>query len=113
MTNMTLQDWENNRWVERHNPDRQEILDLLAVADRDLHDCQAAQMAELALELRQKVENGSRRRIRSCGRRKWEVTAPKRVRTEPSRKKVRQALRRKKTEVPEGELPHMIFSTGN
>lgn len=37
---MTLNDWQNAGWLVAHKPTRQEIADLLAVADRDLDDCQ-------------------------------------------------------------------------
>jgi len=36
-----LNDWEKNGWLVSHTPTQQEIADLLAVADRDLADCQA------------------------------------------------------------------------
>jgi hypothetical protein len=38
---MSLQEWLKNGWLVEHKPSREEIADLLAVADRDLHDCQA------------------------------------------------------------------------
>ncbi|MCE5278596.1 MAG: hypothetical protein ABFD92_01450 [Planctomycetaceae bacterium] len=38
---MTLQDWQNNGWLTEHQSSPQEIIDLLAVADRDLKDCQS------------------------------------------------------------------------
>ncbi len=37
---MNLSDWLNNGWLAPHRATRQEITDLLAVADRDLTDCQ-------------------------------------------------------------------------
>jgi hypothetical protein len=37
-----LKDWLNNGWLVAHKPTKREIQDLLGVADRDLHDCQAA-----------------------------------------------------------------------
>jgi len=37
---MTLDDWLSNRWLSRHRTTPQEIADLLAVAERDLQDCQ-------------------------------------------------------------------------
>jgi HEPN domain-containing protein len=37
---MTLEDWLNNGWLVAHKTSRQEIGDLLDVADRDLVDCQ-------------------------------------------------------------------------
>jgi len=39
---MTLQDWRNFGWLKDHQTSPQEIADLLAVADRDLADCQTA-----------------------------------------------------------------------
>jgi hypothetical protein len=36
-----LQDWVTNGWLVEHKTSRQEIADLLAVAQRDLSDCQA------------------------------------------------------------------------
>jgi len=38
---MSLRDWLKNGWLTEHATSRQEIADLLAVADRDLADCQA------------------------------------------------------------------------
>ena len=39
---MSLSDWLNNDWLTPHQASRQEIADLLAVADRDLTDCQTS-----------------------------------------------------------------------
>jgi len=39
---MSLRDWLANRWVTEHQTSRQETLDLLAVADRDLTGCNVA-----------------------------------------------------------------------
>lgn len=39
---MSLKDWLKNGWLVAHKPSKREIQDLLGVADRDLHDCQAA-----------------------------------------------------------------------
>lgn len=39
---MSLKDWLKNGWLVAHKPTKREIQDLLGVADRDLHDCQAA-----------------------------------------------------------------------
>jgi len=39
--NMTLQNWLLNDWLTPHKTSQQEISDLLAVADRDLSDCQS------------------------------------------------------------------------
>jgi uncharacterized protein (UPF0332 family) len=38
---MSLEDWRQNAWLSAHEPSRQEIEDLLAIADRDLKDCRA------------------------------------------------------------------------
>ncbi len=35
---MSLQDWLRSGWIVEHPADRQEIADLLGVADRDLRD---------------------------------------------------------------------------
>ena len=37
---MSLQDWLSSGWLTEHRTSRQEIAELLAVADRDLRDCQ-------------------------------------------------------------------------
>lgn len=39
---MSLQDWLNNGWLIKHRTSPQEIANLLAIADRDLTDCQAS-----------------------------------------------------------------------
>ena len=39
---MTLQEWRSFGWLRDHETSPQEIADLLAVADRDLGDCQAS-----------------------------------------------------------------------
>ena len=39
---MSLQDWLNNGWIIKHKTSPQEIADLLALAARDLTDCQAS-----------------------------------------------------------------------
>jgi hypothetical protein len=39
---MSLEDWLNNGWIIKHKTSPQEIADLLALADRDLTDCQAS-----------------------------------------------------------------------
>jgi hypothetical protein len=36
---VSLQDWLKDGWLTEHKPSRQEIRDLLGVADRDLADC--------------------------------------------------------------------------
>jgi hypothetical protein len=38
---MSLRDWLKNGWLAEHKASAQEVADLLAVADRDLHDCRA------------------------------------------------------------------------
>ncbi len=38
---MSLKDWLKSGWVVEHKTSRQEITNLLAVADRDLSDCKA------------------------------------------------------------------------
>lgn len=37
---MSLRDWLTNGWLREHRPSKEEIRDLLGVADRDLADCQ-------------------------------------------------------------------------
>ena len=47
-----MRDWLATHWITEHQTDRQEIRDLLAVADRDLADCNVAGLsadARLAL----------------------------------------------------------------
>jgi hypothetical protein len=36
---MILESWLRNGWLTEHEPTKQEITDLLAIVDRDLHDC--------------------------------------------------------------------------
>ena len=38
---MNLQDWRNSGWLHPHQSSRQEIAELLAIADRDMKDCQS------------------------------------------------------------------------
>lgn len=38
---MSLKDWLNNGWLTEHKTSRQEIRNLLELADRDLNDCQS------------------------------------------------------------------------
>ncbi len=38
---MSLRDWQNNGWLTNHTTSPREIANLLAVSDRDLHDCRA------------------------------------------------------------------------
>ncbi len=40
-----MQDWLKNHWLIEHQTSRQEILDLLSMADRDLAQCQAANLS--------------------------------------------------------------------
>lgn len=42
---MSLKDWLNNRWLEEHQTSLQEIADLLAIADRDIADCQISELS--------------------------------------------------------------------
>lgn len=39
---MSLQEWQLNGWLVPHKTSAREIKDLLALADRDLKDCQSA-----------------------------------------------------------------------
>lgn len=39
---MTLRDWLANRWLSEHETSAEEVADLLAVVDRDLHDATVA-----------------------------------------------------------------------
>lgn len=39
---MSLQDWQKNGWLVEHKTSTQEIADLMAVAERDIGDCQTA-----------------------------------------------------------------------
>ena len=39
---MSLQNWLDNGWLSEHRPTRQEIADLLAIADRDLRESRTA-----------------------------------------------------------------------
>lgn len=43
---MSLQTWAQNGWLAEHQSSSQEVADLLAVADRDLNDCQAKDLSE-------------------------------------------------------------------
>jgi hypothetical protein len=42
---MSLQDWLKSRWLIKHQTSRQEILDLLSMADRDLTQCQTPHLS--------------------------------------------------------------------
>lgn len=37
---MNLDDWAKNGWLRKHQTDRQQVADLLAIVDRDLSDAQ-------------------------------------------------------------------------
>ena len=43
---MSLSAWEKNGWLVAHKTSPQEIQDLLGVADRDLHDCEAKGLSD-------------------------------------------------------------------
>jgi len=83
---MSLHDWLKKGWLVEHNPSREEVGDLFGVADRDLEASQtpglnpdwrlniadyeragvvseqeAAEMIDLALELRRSIEAWLRR----------------------------------------------------
>jgi uncharacterized protein (UPF0332 family) len=38
---MSLEDWRHSGWLSAHESSRQEVSDLLAIADRDLKDCRS------------------------------------------------------------------------
>ncbi len=42
---MSLRDWLINRWLDEHETNAEEIENLLALADRDLHDAQATELS--------------------------------------------------------------------
>ena len=42
---MSLRDWLANRWLDEHETNAEEIGNLLALADRDLHDAQSAELS--------------------------------------------------------------------
>jgi len=42
---MSLQDWLKSRWLIEHKSSRQEIADLLGMADRDLAQCQTPNLS--------------------------------------------------------------------
>ena len=42
---MSLQDWLKSRWLIKHQTSRQEVLDLLSMADRDLAQCRTAHLS--------------------------------------------------------------------
>ncbi|KPK80204.1 MAG: hypothetical protein AMJ81_12350, partial [Phycisphaerae bacterium SM23_33] len=39
---MSLEDWRSSGWLSSHQSSAREVVELLALADRDLRDCQAA-----------------------------------------------------------------------
>lgn len=43
---MSLDDWRKNGWLLAHKTGKREIADLLAVADRDLKDCEAKGLSD-------------------------------------------------------------------
>ena len=43
---MSLSEWRKNGWLKSHQTSPQEIADLLAVADRDLKDCQTKGLSD-------------------------------------------------------------------
>ena len=43
---MSLSNWEKNRWIEPHTTSPEEIGNLLAVAERDISDCQTEGLSE-------------------------------------------------------------------
>ncbi len=42
---MSLQDWLKSRWLIKHQTSRQEVLDLLSMADRDLVQCRTPHLS--------------------------------------------------------------------
>jgi len=44
-TKTTLDDWLNKGWLVKHRPERREIRELLAIADRDIADSQAKEIS--------------------------------------------------------------------
>lgn len=42
---MSLKDWARNGWLVPHEPSRDEVRNLLALADRDLVDCQVREVS--------------------------------------------------------------------
>jgi hypothetical protein len=42
---MSLRDWLANRWLDEHETNAEEIGNLLALADRDLHDAKSAELS--------------------------------------------------------------------
>ena len=48
---MSLQDWLKSRWLIEHQTSRQEIVDLLSMADRDLAQCRTPQLDDRIVDL--------------------------------------------------------------
>lgn len=42
---MSLEDWVRNGWLSKHESSREEIHNLLALVDRDLHDCRTPDLS--------------------------------------------------------------------
>jgi hypothetical protein len=42
---MSLRDWLANRWLDEHVTNAEDIANLLALADRDLHDAQSTELS--------------------------------------------------------------------
>jgi len=42
---MSLREWLANRWLDEHDTNAEEIANLLALADRDLHDAQSTELS--------------------------------------------------------------------
>lgn len=43
---MSLQQWQNNGWLRPHKTDKEEISNLLAIADRDIADAASPQLSD-------------------------------------------------------------------
>jgi hypothetical protein len=43
--NVSLKEWLRNGWLIEHKTSREEIIDLLAIADRDIADCQISTLS--------------------------------------------------------------------
>ena len=42
---MTLKQWQSNGWLRSHQTSQQEIENLLAIVDRDLHDAASGEIS--------------------------------------------------------------------
>ena len=42
---MSLENWHKNGWIRSHNTNRQQIVDLMAIVDRDLKDARSDQLS--------------------------------------------------------------------